>query len=167
MYCLWQVSIWQLQKSPVSCSAWTIHPEGRIPPLSHPAPATGFGGRCVQPCSAIHPGASQSPFLADYREKLGFPELCSVLEFSLGSSRAAFSSWRMGAFLCHCSWVALPTGGHSQGLSPQSKPKIIPGNSMVSELWISPGAIFRILYQFIQGESSLIGCESDNNSKYW
>lgn len=49
-----------------------------------------FGGRWLWPCSAIHPGASQTPFLADYREKLGFPELCRVLELSLGCSTAAF-----------------------------------------------------------------------------
>lgn len=28
LYCLWQVSIWQLQCSPASCSAWAVPPKG-------------------------------------------------------------------------------------------------------------------------------------------
>lgn len=180
MYWLWQVSIWQLQYSPVSCSAWTIHPDGRIPPLSHPASATRFGGRWVQPYSAIHPGAFQTPFSGWLQGKAttGIPRVlqCAGAQTWLQAEQpSAAERWEVFCATAPFEWH-FPHGdkvrkncGTELSIKTKNHPWKLVDIRAMDQSWRKkqPGAIFRILHQFIQAERWLIRRESDNNRKYW
>lgn len=157
MYCLWQVSVWQLQYSPVSCSAWTIHPEGRIPPPAHPAPALGADGCSPAQPSILELSKALLGLIPGKSNSWGFPGFCTVLELSLGAA-----GWEVLCPTAPPEWH-LPQRrncGTEMSIQTKNQPWKLVGSRVMEQSWRKeqPWAIFRILSQFIQAERSLTGC---------